>query len=654
MKKNILILSKNIYAKLIIFLLCWLFTTSNSIISVNTTPKEKYITAEEFVQKLFVKLKITNTHQDSWNKAKLLNVIPANLNKKSIITKAQASYILWTTIQNVDFLKQKLLPVQTNILTCWDYYKQTGEGMINKNMPTEIALLCYNFVVVEKIYKDGHKKYVFVWNPYLKARTQNDYLKLIRSFINKNPQRYKIAVRENTNLLSPSYIKKVFPVVETSNFTCPTILNKVYQNVYQNTYQDTENIVLNQIYYTVNNQVYCYLGENQILKIAKIENFKTSFLGKEYYVDVKLDPRWNSFVEDYIMSLKRNFPVNYERFKYIVVDIFSAPVSFQKSILCLLDLGLLMPEIDSYNHRFYIYPNKKLSETEANEIVNKIFKGENLSFDEFKADNKIFRIDDLRFLKMTKSIPLKIQNKPNFSSKQFGIDEFGIYIIVEGTKYYLAETFLNNGNMFYYIKPYITYAKTKLQYKNLIPKDQIVEVLYEVNGNCFVKYENLKLCVPSKYLIILPQGRVFLNQLTKEEVEKFVNSQVKNKKSNYFIWVDLTRLSIYLMKKVNNEYTLIKTIDCSAGAESTPTLRGYFKIKAKVYKFYNTKYRAGAMYGLVYYGNYMIHSVSIDQKGKIIDNSIIRRVSHGCIRISMSDAKYLYNNIPVGSVVWVN
>jgi len=60
------------------------------------------------------------------------------------------------------------------------------------------------------------------------------------------------------------------------------------------------------------------------------------------------------------------------------------------------------------------------------------------------------------------------------------------------------------------------------------------------------------------------------------------------------------------------------------------------------------------MYGLVYSGNYMIHSVTTNQEGKIIDNSIIRRISHGCIRISMNDAKYIYNNVPVGSVVWVN
>lgn len=471
-------------------------------------------------------------------------------------------------------------------------------------------------MVIEKIYKDGHKKYVFVWNPYTKARTQDDYMKLVRDFINKNPQKYKVALRENTKTLSVDYIKKVFPIIDKSNNLPSTIFNKVYQSVYQNTYQDTENVVLNQLY-TANDQVYCYFLEDKILKVAKIQNFKTSFLGKEYNVNVKLDPRWNKFIEDYIMSLKRDFPVNHERFKYIVADIFSTPVSFQESILRLLDLGLLTPEINPYDQRFYIYPNKRLSSTEVNEIINRISKNENLSFDEFKVDNKFFRIDNLRFLKMLKSLPLKTQSKLKFTSNQFGIDEFGIYIIVEGTKYYLAETLPKDGNIFYYIKPYITYAKTKLQYKNLIPKDQIIEVLSEVDGICLVKYRNSKLWVPSRYLTILPQRKVFLNPLTKEEVEKFMNSRVKNEKSNYFIWVDLARLSIYLMKKENNAYVLIRTIDCSAGAEYTPTLRGYFKSKAKVYKFYNTRYRAGAMYGLVYSGNYMIHSVPIDQKMKL-------------------------------------
>ncbi|ADL41986.1 ErfK/YbiS/YcfS/YnhG family protein [Caldicellulosiruptor obsidiansis OB47] len=653
MKKNPLNFSKNTYSKLIVLMLCCLFTISNSTISLCAVSKVKYMTAEEFVQKVFVDLKIINHSQDSWNKAKLLKVLPANLKKNSVITKAQAAYILWSTIQNAESLKQRLLPVQTNILSCWEYYKQTGKGFITKNTPTEIALLHYNFVVVEKIYKDGYKKYVLVWNPYTKVRSQDDYVKLVRDFINKNPQKHKVELKENPKTLSVDYIKKVFPIVGKLNNLPPTILNKVYQSVYQNTYQDIENIVLNQLY-TVNEQVYCYFSEDKILKVAKIQNFKTSFLGKEYNVNVKTDPRWNKYVEDYIMSLKRDFPVNHERFKYIVADIYLTPVDFQESILRLLDLGLLIPEINPYDQRFYIYPNKKLSSTEVNEIINRISKNENLSFDEFKVDNTFFRIDNLRFLKMLKSLPLKTQSKLKFTSNLFGIDEFGIYIIVEGTKYYLAETLPKNGNMFYYIKPYITYAKTKLQYKDLIPKDQIIEVLSEVDGIYLVKYRNSELWVPSRYLTILPQRKVFLNPLTKEEVEKFVNSQLKNEKSNYFIWVDLWRLSIYLLKKENNEYFLIKTIDCSAGAEYTPTLRGYFKSKAKVYKFYNEHYRAGAMYALVYSGNYMIHSVITNREGKIVDNSIIKRNSHGCIRVPMNDAKYIYDHVPVGSVVWVN
>ncbi len=513
MKKNTLTFSKNTYLKLIALILICLFTIFNPQISLNAVPKVKYVTAEEFVQKVFVALKIINHSQDSWTKAKLLKVLPANLTKKSIITKAQASYILWHTIQNSESLKQRLLPAQTNILSCWDYYKRTGKGFVTKNIPTEIALLYYNFVVIEKTYKDGHKKYVLMWNPYTKARTQDDYVKLVRDFINKNPQKYKIVLRENTNILPIDYIKKVFPIIDKSNNLPSTIFNKVYQSVYQNTYQDFENIVLNQLY-TVNDQVYCYFSEDKVLKVAKIQNFKALFLGREYNVNVKLDLRWNKFVEDYIMSLKRDFPVNHERFKYIVADIFSTPVSFQESILRLLDLGLLTPEINPYDQRFYIYPNKKLSNTEVNEIINRISKNENLSFDEFKVDNKFFRIDNLRFLKMLKSLPLKTQNKLKFTSNQFGIDEFGIYIMVEGTKYYLAETLPKNGNMFYYIKPYITYAKTKLQYKDLIPKDQIIEILSEVNGIYLVKYRNSKLWVPSRYLTILPQRRVFLNPLT--------------------------------------------------------------------------------------------------------------------------------------------
>jgi len=94
MKKNPLNFSKNTYSKLIVLMLCCLFTISNSTISLCAVSKVKYVTAEEFVQKVFVDLKIINHSQDSWNKAKLLKVLPANLKKNSVITKAQAAYIL--------------------------------------------------------------------------------------------------------------------------------------------------------------------------------------------------------------------------------------------------------------------------------------------------------------------------------------------------------------------------------------------------------------------------------------------------------------------------------------------------------------------------------------------------------------------------------
>ncbi|WAM34369.1 L,D-transpeptidase [Caldicellulosiruptor morganii] len=644
---------KIFYSKLLIMFLSFLLATSNLTIFAYALPNYNYITAEDFVNKLFVNLKIVDHSQDSWSKAKLLKVLPAGLNKKSIITKAQASYIIWYTIQNIDFLKQKFIPIQTNIISYWDYYKQTGNGFLNKNMPTEIVLMYYNFVVIEKIYNNGEKKYIVVWNPYVKAHSQSEYTELVANFISKNPQKRRIALRETSEKLTINYIKRVFPFIGDSKEHFSTVFENVYQSVYENIYKTTNDIEFNKIY-TVAEQAYCYFMENNSLKVAKVQNFETLFLNKKYSVDVKIDPRWNRYIEDYIMSSKRDYPINHERFKYMISDIFSTTEIFQKPILYLMDLGILIPEFNQYDHHFYIFPDKKFSKTEAYEIFNRISTNNNLAFDEFKVDNQFFRIDNMRFLKMLKSLPLKNQRKLNFTLSQFGIDQSGIYIIVDDTKYYIAETFEQNGNLFYYVKPYIVLAKTKQQYKNLIPENQIVEVWSYNNGRYLVKYKNLQLYVPSKYLFILPKKKVFLSTLTKDEVEKFVNLQIKNKKSNYFIWVDLLRLSVYLMKKENNRYVLIRTMDCTAGAEHTPTLRGYFKSKAKIYKLYVPKYEAGLMYGLVYYGDYMIHSVTTDREGKIADNSILKRISHGCIRLSMSDAKYIYDHIPVGSVVWVN
>ena len=54
-----------------------------------------------------------------------------------------------------------------------------------------------------------------------------------------------------------------------------------------------------------------------------------------------------------------------------------------------------------------------------------------------------------------------------------------------------------------------------------------------------------------------------------------------------------------------------------------------------------------------FYGNYLFHSVLYNRGSmtKIQDGTLGKPVSHGCVRLDINNAKWLYDNIPNGTKV---
>ena len=53
-------------------------------------------------------------------------------------------------------------------------------------------------------------------------------------------------------------------------------------------------------------------------------------------------------------------------------------------------------------------------------------------------------------------------------------------------------------------------------------------------------------------------------------------------------------------------------------------------------------------------GNYLFHSVPVDAEGNVIEEEAKKLgcpASHGCVRLSFPDAKWLYDHVPDGA--WV-
>ena len=74
--------------------------------------------------------------------------------------------------------------------------------------------------------------------------------------------------------------------------------------------------------------------------------------------------------------------------------------------------------------------------------------------------------------------------------------------------------------------------------------------------------------------------------------------------------------------------------------------------------FYTPRFGEGANYWVSFkdHGVYLFHSVPTDKDGNYIESEAQKLgnpASHGCIRMSVSDSKWFYENIPTGTPVKV-
>ncbi|MBO4604905.1 MAG: L,D-transpeptidase, partial [Clostridiales bacterium] len=52
-----------------------------------------------------------------------------------------------------------------------------------------------------------------------------------------------------------------------------------------------------------------------------------------------------------------------------------------------------------------------------------------------------------------------------------------------------------------------------------------------------------------------------------------------------------------------------------------------------------------------FHGNYGMHSILYNRNGSLQDGRLGKHLSHGCVRLDTDVAKYIYQNIPVGTTV---
>lgn len=98
----------------------------------------------------------------------------------------------------------------------------------------------------------------------------------------------------------------------------------------------------------------------------------------------------------------------------------------------------------------------------------------------------------------------------------------------------------------------------------------------------------------------------------------------------------------------------IRTFRASGGKVSSPTPLGTYYVYNRGYSFFNARLHEGAYYWVQFSGPFLFHSIPFDASGKIIDEEaekLGRPASHGCVRLSLEDARWFYENVPNGTMI---
>ena len=140
------------------------------------------------------------------------------------------------------------------------------------------------------------------------------------------------------------------------------------------------------------------------------------------------------------------------------------------------------------------------------------------------------------------------------------------------------------------------------------------------------------------------------SMLTDKQAEMFQMAQAYNSNTNYLILVDRAACKVAVYAGRFGAWNNIMYWDCAPGKSSTPTVSGTFTVQGKGYYFDSGSARC--YWYTQFYGNYLFHSVLYSKyNGSLMDGRVGIPLSHGCVRLQIDNAKWIYDNIPRGTKV---
>ena len=124
-------------------------------------------------------------------------------------------------------------------------------------------------------------------------------------------------------------------------------------------------------------------------------------------------------------------------------------------------------------------------------------------------------------------------------------------------------------------------------------------------------------------------------------------AQTYDSSTKWLIMTNVTTHMVGVFYRNGSYWDLRREFCSSTGAPESPTVEGEFSVQSKMQYFGTSSYRC--WYATQFYGNYLFHSVlyNVESEPRTVqDGRLGMAISHGCVRMQLEDAKWIYDNIP--------
>lgn len=142
-----------------------------------------------------------------------------------------------------------------------------------------------------------------------------------------------------------------------------------------------------------------------------------------------------------------------------------------------------------------------------------------------------------------------------------------------------------------------------------------------------------------------------LQKIPQEIYPMWLKANMYSSSTPYIALVNRSTHKVAIFQGYQGNWNCIKYWSCADGKASTPTVTGVFKVGSRGYYFNSGAYRC--YWRTQFYGDYLFHSVLYNHSGVLMDGRVGVALSHGCVRLQIDNAKWIYDNIPSGTTVVV-